>query len=297
MTVNITITLTIIIVFLLIGGWWLKGKDTLEVTEPNETKSFNLSDDEHVKVTTECDNETPSSPMMLVVVANYSVKRYFSNKQVCADDWVLFANKISYLRLLANLTEIDAVLVDSHSFKYEQLNELSTICEFCKVEGINVIQLVDSSLCISTEIDLSNNMSALRSAYSKTLTRKYLERKLFLPELGYQLSDREQLFIHKLFMLLNAKYGDTHFNSEAAASQLALSSRQLNRLVNRVFGTSFSKYLQRYRLARAKHLLEQGLSVTSVAMEVGFSNSSTFSRAYKTNFGYSPSKENEQVKT
>jgi AraC-like DNA-binding protein len=47
--------------------------------------------------------------------------------------------------------------------------------------------------------------------------------------------------------------------------------------------------LNRYRVKRAKTLLEQGkCSITEVAMEVGFSDSSYFNRVFKQEVGVAP---------
>ena len=49
-------------------------------------------------------------------------------------------------------------------------------------------------------------------------------------------------------------------------------------------------YLSRYRIQRAKRLLELGnFSVTQVAMEVGMSSQSYFSRVFQDETGVTPS--------
>jgi two-component system response regulator YesN len=55
-------------------------------------------------------------------------------------------------------------------------------------------------------------------------------------------------------------------------------------------GVTFTKYLNRYRVNRAKELLAAGeKSVTEVAMEVGFSSGAYFSRVFRRETGLSPS--------
>jgi len=54
-------------------------------------------------------------------------------------------------------------------------------------------------------------------------------------------------------------------------------------------GTTPIKYLQRYRIHQAKKLLkESGLSVTEIALKVGFSDSGYFSRVFHRETGLSP---------
>ncbi len=55
-------------------------------------------------------------------------------------------------------------------------------------------------------------------------------------------------------------------------------------------GTSFCSLLEEVRKAKARHLLEsKDVSVTEVAMELGFSDSANFCRAFKRWYGCSPS--------
>lgn len=68
-----------------------------------------------------------------------------------------------------------------------------------------------------------------------------------------------------------------------------LSYRQLARHFTRVTGESPKDFQMRCRLAEADHLLTQvGLSVTQVAMELGFPSSQHFSRIYRKRKGASP---------
>jgi AraC family carnitine catabolism transcriptional activator len=69
------------------------------------------------------------------------------------------------------------------------------------------------------------------------------------------------------------------------------STRQLTRAFNHRFGASPMRYYQRLRLTHARQLLYQGAQpISEVAMSCGFTALSLFSRAFKTEFGQSPSK-------
>ena len=73
------------------------------------------------------------------------------------------------------------------------------------------------------------------------------------------------------------------------ASELGISTRQLERLFGRYLNCSPKKYLIELRLQKAQRLLVQTeLSVTEVAMACGFNSSGHFSRAYRAQFGISP---------
>ena len=76
---------------------------------------------------------------------------------------------------------------------------------------------------------------------------------------------------------------------EALARQIGCSSFYLSRTFTRQMGKTISQYLRQMRMERAADLLRAGsLTVTQVAMEVGYSSSSHFSTAFHEAFGCCP---------
>ena len=74
------------------------------------------------------------------------------------------------------------------------------------------------------------------------------------------------------------------------ASELAVSERHLTRCFQQELGISPISYLNRYRIQRAKDLLDHGNSnITEIAFAVGFSSSNYFGRVFKDEIGKSPS--------
>jgi AraC family transcriptional activator of pyochelin receptor len=73
------------------------------------------------------------------------------------------------------------------------------------------------------------------------------------------------------------------------AVRVGINKNKLNRGFQQVFGTSVFSYLRACRLEHARDLLEsKKMSVTEVALEVGYSQQSAFSRAFIKHFGTSP---------
>lgn len=72
------------------------------------------------------------------------------------------------------------------------------------------------------------------------------------------------------------------------SKEIALSSRTITRIFNKEVGTGFKEWRQKVRLLEAINLLEQGLSVTQVALEVGYQSPSAFTYAFKQVFEVSP---------
>jgi transcriptional regulator GlxA family with amidase domain len=73
------------------------------------------------------------------------------------------------------------------------------------------------------------------------------------------------------------------------ASDLGISTRQLERLFGKYLNTSPKKYFMEMRLDRARHLLLQTeMSVTEVAVACGFESPGHFARVYRTAYGVTP---------
>ncbi|WP_417524431.1 GlxA family transcriptional regulator [Marinovum sp.] len=76
------------------------------------------------------------------------------------------------------------------------------------------------------------------------------------------------------------------------ASQVGISTRQLERLFRRYLGVSPKTYMMILRLERARALLQQTqMRVIDVATACGFSTQGLFSKRYKQHFGISPCEE------
>ncbi len=72
------------------------------------------------------------------------------------------------------------------------------------------------------------------------------------------------------------------------AKEVGLSSRTITRLFTKEVGMGFKEWRQKVRLLAAINLLEQGLSVTQVALEVGYQSPSAFTYAFKQVFDTNP---------
>ena len=79
------------------------------------------------------------------------------------------------------------------------------------------------------------------------------------------------------------------FTTEDAAQEVGISSRQLERLFQVFLRESPAGYFRKLRLRHAKWLLHNtAKSITDVAFECGFSDSSHFAKRFKEMFGASP---------
>lgn len=83
---------------------------------------------------------------------------------------------------------------------------------------------------------------------------------------------------------------------ECLAARCGKSVRQLERLFKSHAGASIVAIYRDLRLDRSRHLLQQtSLSITEIAMSAGFSTVAHFSDAFRTRFGYPPSRERDRL--
>lgn len=92
---------------------------------------------------------------------------------------------------------------------------------------------------------------------------------------------------------------DQPTDNQALADAMHLGHSQLHILCQRQFGITPQQYVMRRRLSWACHWLQQTRrSVSEIALDLGFADVSSFSRAYRRRMGHSPSAErNAQQRT
>jgi len=97
-------------------------------------------------------------------------------------------------------------------------------------------------------------------------------------------------FLSKLAQVVEDHLGDPDFGTTELARALGYSRSGLYRKLEEVGEASPAQILQRMRLDRAAQLLAEGTgSVSRIGFQCGFRTVSHFSRAFKAQFGVSPS--------
>ncbi len=97
--------------------------------------------------------------------------------------------------------------------------------------------------------------------------------------------------LEKAVRLIQGKL-DERLRIGTVATQVGLSTRQLERLFKRHFGQTPAALWKRWRLERARALLTQtAMPITDVSIACGFTTAAHFSTAYRHQFGCTPSTE------
>lgn len=102
--------------------------------------------------------------------------------------------------------------------------------------------------------------------------------------------DPQLQFLQKVEKLIHENIGKSSFGSGELADKLLISESQVYRKIKAITGKSTAVFIRSIRLQHARELLlAADKTVSEVAYEVGFNDPSWFSRAFKKEFGVTPS--------
>lgn len=112
--------------------------------------------------------------------------------------------------------------------------------------------------------------------------------------IGFQTVDNDSPMpvLERAINYIENHYQDNNLNLSYLAAELHISSPYLGKLFREFTGETFNDYLLKKRMVRAGELLvvKRDASVTSIAEEVGYSNSAYFTTSFKNYFGMTPKK-------
>jgi signal transduction histidine kinase/DNA-binding response OmpR family regulator len=120
--------------------------------------------------------------------------------------------------------------------------------------------------------------------------REHFRRELAIDSATVVVTNPDQKFLADLTAIVEANLTKTDLSVEEVARSLGISRMQLYRKVKAVLGTGVTDFIQSLRLTKARELLlDDSLTVTEVAYELGFSSPSYFSTSFRTRYQISPS--------
>ena len=99
----------------------------------------------------------------------------------------------------------------------------------------------------------------------------------------------EELFLSKLFLIIDKHISEINFKSANLASQIGLSESQLYRKIKSLTDKSTAIFIREYRLNKAASLLKTtNLTIAEIAYDTGFSDPAYFSKVFKLMFNITP---------
>jgi signal transduction histidine kinase/AraC-like DNA-binding protein len=190
------------------------------------------------------------------------------------------------LEILSSL-QPDLILLDLMMPELDGFGVLKTLQADETKRKIPVVVLTNKVL---TEQDMERLNQGVATVLEKgvftneeTLGRitAVLSRDLRAPSASQQLVRRAMAYIHM-------HYAEP-FSRDVLASHLAVSENYLTNCFQKEIGVSPLSYTNRYRIRQARSLLnETNLTITEIALLVGFSDLAHFSRVFRKETGFSP---------
>jgi signal transduction histidine kinase/DNA-binding LacI/PurR family transcriptional regulator/AraC-like DNA-binding protein len=162
-----------------------------------------------------------------------------------------------------------------------------------QLRRIPVIVLTAQSLSQSDMARLNQGVAAVlgKGLFSAEETLARIEAALAVNK---RLGSEAQRTVRKAMACVHEHYAES-LTRDDIAGHAAVSVRHLNRCFAEEMGISPMTYLQRYRIAQAKRLLEtSSQSITEVALAVGFGGSSYFAETFRKETGVSASEYRRQ---
>lgn len=152
---------------------------------------------------------------------------------------------------------------------------------------IPVIILTAQTLTDHDIVRLNRGVAAVlgKGVFSLEETLTHLDATLRrAPRLGSEM----QRMVRKVMAYIHEHYAEP-IAREDMAHHIGVSERYLTRCFSQETGVTPSTYLSRYRINQARKLLETtDISVTEIALEVGFASTSYFGQVFRQQLGVTP---------
>jgi DNA-binding response OmpR family regulator/two-component sensor histidine kinase len=187
-----------------------------------------------------------------------------------------------------------------------------------EMDGLELLQRLKSDMrtshipviLLTAKADIESRLSGLERGADAYLTkpfykselevrlRKLIESRRMLHEryrqIQFSVSESpdlkiEDAFIHNIHEILSSQIGNEHFGIPELCQSMSMSRTQLYRKFSALTDQSIGHYFRTLRLNKAKELIKHSkMNITQIAFEVGFNDSSYFSRIFKEETGISP---------
>lgn len=181
----------------------------------------------------------------------------------------------------------DLVLLDLMMPEMDGFGVLKVMQEEQMLGNIPVI-ILTAQVLTRKEIDRLNQRVATvlgKGLFSAKETITRIESALARNK---RLGSESQRLVHHGMAYMHEHFREPISRADIA-NHLSVNEQYLSRCFNKEIGIGPMAYLSRYRIQQAKRLLEIGtMSITQVALEVGFSSQSYFSRIFQQEAGITP---------
>ncbi|WP_229254081.1 response regulator [Dyadobacter sp. NIV53] len=130
------------------------------------------------------------------------------------------------------------------------------------------------------------NLSELRLKVRNLLSRQqklreHYQRQLTQPDAPVPVETKQDLFLSRLYQLVEQRLDDSSLSVEWLADQMAMSRKTFYRKVHTLVQLSPNELIRQYRLRKAIDLLRAGNNASETAYLLGFESPSHFSKVFR----------------
>lgn len=187
-------------------------------------------------------------------------------------------DKQSFEKISASLGKILNEL-NNYSFTIIQrysvhiLIKLFNAAKKCDIRFENIIEKKYSQ--VYDKISYATKFSQIRTILTDTAAKLEAEYKKLKQD------TKKSQNIKKIIDIINAEYKNPNLSLQMIADEIGQSEAHLSREFHTTIGQSYSNYLLKVRIEKAKTLLEKGINTEDVMKQCGYVNFHTFNAAFK----------------
>jgi len=246
-----------------------------------------------------------TSRSIILIVEDNNDARAYIREQLEATYHIIEAENGEIGTMQANKTIPDLIISDV-------MMPLMDGYTFCKLIRSNELTSHIPIIMLTAKAGLDDRIEGLETGVDAYLTKPFNAKEL-RASVRNLLSQREQLrkrfskasiirpsevttvsvdqaFLEKTIKMIEYHFDKPQFSNEVLAETMNMSVSQLNRKLNALVGQPAGQLIRSMRLQRAAQLLEQKAgSIAEICYQMGFNDQAYFSRAFKKQFGCSPS--------
>lgn len=281
-----------------------------QITEDHVDVAIDAEDEFHLFPVDAQARSTGEKPLILLVEDNDEIRTYMSGiltpqyevlearngseglavafdrlpDLIISDIMMPLMNGVELVRKLkgdARTSHIPAILLTARQTVNHQVEGLQTGADDYLTKPFNRSVLL---------VKIQNHL-AIRAR----LKEKY-SRMVTLQPNDHPVADPDEQFLQRLMKILEENLNDSEFNVTRLAKEIGMSRPVLFRKTKMLTGFSVIDLLRDVRLKKAEMLLRQKkMTISEVAFTVGFSDPKYFSKAFRNQYGKSPSQYIEET--
>lgn len=175
-----------------------------------------------------------------------------------------------------NLNELSIVMLTAKSTDEDRISSLNLGVDVYMTKPFNIEVLKSTVQNLLKQHDRLRNTLSGRAKQAENVATP-------------QVTTNDERLLRRVTRVVEEHLKDTDLNSDMIASEVGLSRVHLFRKLKELTGQTTREFYRNVRLTKAAELLaDKKLTVSEVAVQVGFSNQHNFSKAFKEMYGMPP---------